>query len=56
MITNEAFGIKTNIIHVNANSKIINNKVIISSRKPAPSLKNPWGGGGGDDSSQKKSP
>ena len=55
MITNEAFGIKTNIIHVNANSKIINNKVIISSRKPAPSLKNPWGGGG-DDSSQKKSP
>ena len=47
MITNEAFGIKTNIIHVNANSKIINNKVIISSRKPAPSLKNPWGGGGG---------
>ena len=26
MITSETFGIKTNIIYVNANSKIINNK------------------------------
>ena len=51
MVTSETFDIKTNIIHMNANSKIINNKNN-QIKETSPYLKNPWG----NDFPQKKSP